>query len=212
VRKLAETTRQESPDDDTVERWSAYGSPSPRSSIASKQAGRPYARADLKGLFWKYFFRLLLLAIAAAEWLCTWWLLSGLTGWRAPELAACRRPLAIHVLNTAILRSVPPKAGVALNAPNLYRLRIQLGLRTALHFRARRGVRGGVGRRGTGRSRARAQAVRRRRSHDRHRRAARHRCRHSARIHARPAACVVNGSASPCQVCRAGWTGFESPS
>lgn len=74
----------------------------------------------MKGLFWKYFFRLLLLAIAAAEWLCTWWLLSGLTGWPGPSWLHVVAPLAIHVLNTAILRSVPPKAGVALRMRRIY--------------------------------------------------------------------------------------------
>jgi predicted MPP superfamily phosphohydrolase len=74
----------------------------------------------LKGLFWKYFFRLLLLAIAAAEWLCTAWLLTGLSGWRAPVWLHVAAPLAIHVFNTALLRSVPPRAGSALTARRIY--------------------------------------------------------------------------------------------
>jgi predicted MPP superfamily phosphohydrolase len=74
----------------------------------------------LRGLFWKYFFRLLLLAIAAAEWLCTAWLLRGLAGWRAPGWLHVLAPLAIHVLNTALLRSVPPKEGGALKARRIY--------------------------------------------------------------------------------------------
>lgn len=74
----------------------------------------------MKGLFWKYFFRLLLLAIAAAEWACTYWLLSGLSGWRAPTWLHVVVPLAVHVLNTGVLRSVPPKAGLALKLRRIY--------------------------------------------------------------------------------------------
>jgi predicted MPP superfamily phosphohydrolase len=74
----------------------------------------------LKGLFWKYFFRLLLLAIAAAEWLCTSWLLTGLFGWRSPRWLHIVAPLALHVLNTAILRSVPPREGFARDARRVY--------------------------------------------------------------------------------------------
>lgn len=74
----------------------------------------------MKGLFWKYFFRLLLLAIAVAEWLCVAWLLTGLSGWRAPRWLHLLAPLAIHVLNTALLRSVPPKDGLALKTRRIY--------------------------------------------------------------------------------------------
>jgi predicted MPP superfamily phosphohydrolase len=74
----------------------------------------------LTALFWKYFFRLLLLAIAAAEWLCTAWLITGLAGWRAPAWLHVVAPIAIHVVNTALLRSVPPKHGVARGARRIY--------------------------------------------------------------------------------------------
>lgn len=74
----------------------------------------------MKGLFWRYFFRLLLLAIAAAEWLCVYWLGSGVTGWRAPAWLHVVAPIAIHVVNTAILRSVPPKTGITLKLRRIY--------------------------------------------------------------------------------------------
>jgi len=74
----------------------------------------------LRGLFWRYFFRLLLLAIAAAEWLCVSWLVSGLAGWRAPAWLHIVAPVAIHIVNTAILRSVPPKAGFTLKLRRVY--------------------------------------------------------------------------------------------
>jgi len=74
----------------------------------------------LKGLFWRYFFRLLLLAIAAAEWLCIYWLASGLAGWRAPWWLHVVAPIAIQIVNTAILRSVPPKAGITLKLRRIY--------------------------------------------------------------------------------------------
>lgn len=71
-------------------------------------------------MFWKYFFRLLLLSIAAAEWVCSAWLLAGLTGWQAPAWLHVAAPLAIHIINTAILRSVPPKAGAGLKLRRVY--------------------------------------------------------------------------------------------
>jgi predicted MPP superfamily phosphohydrolase len=65
----------------------------------------------LRRLFWQYFFRILLFAIAVAEWVCTTWLAHGLFGVTLPWWSHVVAPLGIYLVNTAVLRSAPPKAG-----------------------------------------------------------------------------------------------------
>lgn len=74
----------------------------------------------MRQLFWRHFFRLLLFAIAIAEWVTVTWLARGLFGVSAPSWLHVLAPLAIHALNRAILRSPPPREGLALKARRLY--------------------------------------------------------------------------------------------
>lgn len=71
-------------------------------------------------LFWRHFFRLLLFVVAAGEWLCVAWLARGLAGVTPPAWTHAAVPLALYLLNTSILRSPPPKAGVPLVLRRVY--------------------------------------------------------------------------------------------
>jgi predicted MPP superfamily phosphohydrolase len=74
----------------------------------------------LKRLFWKHFFRLLLFAVAVAEWVCVTWLLRGLTGLATPAWASFAGPAAIYTVNTAILRSPQPRGRLGLSLRRAY--------------------------------------------------------------------------------------------
>ena len=74
----------------------------------------------MRRLFWRHFFRLLLFAIAIAEWVTAYWLVRGLTGVIAPNWLHLAAPLVIHALNRAILRSPPPRGGSALTLRRFY--------------------------------------------------------------------------------------------
>jgi predicted MPP superfamily phosphohydrolase len=74
----------------------------------------------LRHLFWRHFFRLLLFAIAIAEWVTAYWVARGVFGVTAPPWLNVAAPLAIHALNSAILRSPPPRDGRALTLRRLY--------------------------------------------------------------------------------------------
>ena len=74
----------------------------------------------MRHLFWRHFFRLLLFAIAIAEWVTAYWIVRGLLGVSAPNWLHLAAPLGIHALNRAILRSPPPRDGLALTLRRIY--------------------------------------------------------------------------------------------
>ena len=74
----------------------------------------------MRRLFWRHFFRLLLLTIAVAEWVTATYLLSALLGVSTPGWLHVAGPLALHALNLAILRSPQPDGGLALRFRRLY--------------------------------------------------------------------------------------------
>jgi predicted MPP superfamily phosphohydrolase len=74
----------------------------------------------LKRLFWRHFFRILLFAIAVAEWVTATYLLRGLAGVSLPAWLHLAGPVAIHVLNRAILRSPQPRGGLPLALRRFY--------------------------------------------------------------------------------------------
>ncbi len=74
----------------------------------------------MKRLFWRHFFRILLFAIAVAEWVTATYLLRGLAGFSLPGWLHVVGPFAIHVLNRAILRSPQPASGLPLRLRRLY--------------------------------------------------------------------------------------------
>lgn len=74
----------------------------------------------MRQLFWRHFFRLLLFAIAIAEWVTAFWIIRGLFGVSAPGWVHVAAPLSIHALNRAILRNPPPRDGIVLTLRRLY--------------------------------------------------------------------------------------------
>jgi predicted MPP superfamily phosphohydrolase len=65
----------------------------------------------LKRYFWKYFFPLLLVVIAIAEWTCLAWVLSGLFGVRFVWPVHVAVPILVYALNRRIVRHAPAPSG-----------------------------------------------------------------------------------------------------
>jgi predicted MPP superfamily phosphohydrolase len=70
--------------------------------------------------FWKYFFQLLLVVIAVAQWVCAAWLLANLAGVHFGPLVDVLAPLAIYLLNRWLVRRRPPTRGTARTTRRVY--------------------------------------------------------------------------------------------
>jgi predicted MPP superfamily phosphohydrolase len=65
----------------------------------------------LKRYFWKYFFPLLLVVIAIAEWTCLAWVLGGLFGVRFAWPVHVAVPVLVYAVNRRIVRHAPAPSG-----------------------------------------------------------------------------------------------------
>lgn len=65
----------------------------------------------MKRYFWKYFFPLLLVVIAIAEWTCLAWVLGGLFGVAFPWPVHVAVPALVYAVNRRIVRHAPAPSG-----------------------------------------------------------------------------------------------------